>query len=31
VTLQLADLEAPFPIDWKQQRAALGFVAEPAL
>lgn len=29
-TLQLADLEGPFPIDWEQQRAALGFCAKPA-
>lgn len=27
-TLQLADLEAPFPIDWQQQRAAFGFRAK---
>jgi hypothetical protein len=27
-TLQLADLEAPFPIDWEQQRAAFGFKAK---
>jgi hypothetical protein len=27
-TLQLADLEQPFPIDWEQQRAALGFSAK---
>ena len=26
-TLQLADLEGPFSIDWEQQRAAFGFVA----
>jgi hypothetical protein len=28
--LQLADLEAPFSIDWEQQRAAFGFKAKPA-
>jgi hypothetical protein len=27
-TLQLADLETPFPIDWEQQRAAFGFSAK---
>jgi hypothetical protein len=28
-TLQLADLEGPFSIDWEQQRAAFGFSAKP--
>jgi hypothetical protein len=28
-TLQLADLEQPFPIDWEQQRAVFGFSAKP--
>jgi hypothetical protein len=27
-TLRLADLEAPFSIDWHEQRAAFGFTAE---
>jgi hypothetical protein len=26
-TLQLADLEAPFSIEWAQQRVAFGFTA----
>jgi hypothetical protein len=26
-TLRLADLETPFPVDWQEQRAALGFHA----
>jgi hypothetical protein len=29
-TLQLADLERPFPIDWEQQRTELGFRARSA-
>src|SRR5258708_38563101 len=29
-TLQLADLEGPFSIDWEQQRAAFGFSAKPS-
>src|SRR5258707_14249954 len=29
-TLRLADLEAPFPIDWQEQRAAFGFLPKPA-
>jgi hypothetical protein len=28
--LQLAALEGPFSIDWEQQRAALGFAANPS-
>jgi hypothetical protein len=27
-TLRLADLEAPFSIDWNEQRAAFGFMAK---
>jgi hypothetical protein len=30
-TLQLADLEKPFPIDWKEQRAQFGFRAHSAV
>ncbi len=30
-TLQLADLEVPFSIDWEQQRAAFGFSAKPSV
>jgi len=29
-TLQLADLEGPFSLDWEQQRAAFGFAAKPS-
>jgi hypothetical protein len=29
-TLQLADLEGPFSIDWEQQRAAFGFAEKPS-
>ena len=29
-TLQLSDLERPFPIDWEAQRTAFGFRANPA-
>src|SRR5262249_11714923 len=29
-TLRLADLEAPFPVDWQQQRAGFGFPAKHA-
>jgi hypothetical protein len=29
-TLQLANLEAPFPIDWEQQRLAFAFSAKPS-
>jgi hypothetical protein len=29
-TLQLADLEGPFSIDWEQQRAAFGFSTKPS-
>jgi len=28
--LPLADLEGPFPIDWKQQHLAFGFGAKPS-
>ena len=30
-TVQLADLEAPFSIDWEQQRTAFGFSAKPSV
>jgi hypothetical protein len=30
-TLQLSDLEQPFPIDWEAQRTAFGFRAASAL
>ena len=29
-TLQLADLEGPFSVDWEQQRATFGFAAKPS-
>jgi hypothetical protein len=29
-TLQLSDLERPFPIDWEEQRTAFGFSPKPS-